>query len=79
MDREELKRLVWPHKLDVAFSDRRLRSCVCARSIHNYTVMPGNGDRVRARACCRCPEDCLCHMPGGRSQNLGGGLGGGLR
>ncbi len=42
----------------------QLRSCVCTRALHNYLVMPGDdlrSPRLLPKACCRCPEDCLCH------------------
>lgn len=39
----------------------RLRSCVCDRPIHTYTLVPGVKDRIRSRSCCRCDPDCLCH------------------
>jgi len=47
-----------------------LRSCVCVRAIHTYTVVPGmkwnprGSWRLLPKACCRCPEDCLCHGGG---------------
>jgi len=41
-----------------------LRSCVCDRPLHTYTVMLGNGERIQPRACCRCDSDCLCHGGG---------------
>ncbi len=49
-----------------------LRSCVCDRPIHTYTLVPGvkvgneKTWRLLPKACCRCPEDCLCHGGGPR-------------
>ena len=49
---------------------RILRSCVCDRTLHTYTVSPGvkwrpeGKYRLLPKACCRCPPDCLCHGGG---------------
>lgn len=66
MDRVAAQRVAW----------QGLRSCVCIRPIHTYTLIPGvrykderTSWRQIPKACCRCPEDCLCH--GGGEGNWG--------
>ena len=44
----------------------RLRSCVCNRPLHTYTLVPAERGRQGGllqvdKTCCRCPKDCLCH------------------